>query len=100
MRLVTPGAPEHPRSKLNLAADEIAAVHQDTEHDRGIEHFVASRRDSMHASGRSVVSRHSTQSRVIRCAGSAQPSRGFGATSASATAWRTSPAAGYFTKIL
>ena len=37
MRLVTPGAPEHPRSKLNLAADEIAAVHQDTEHDRGIQ---------------------------------------------------------------
>jgi hypothetical protein len=32
-----PGAPEHPRSKLNLAADEIAAVHQDTEHDRGIQ---------------------------------------------------------------
>src|SRR5258708_774886 len=213
MRLVTPGAPEHPRSKLNLAADEIAAVYQDTEHNRGIqlvfldlgtpkavdtvsthddeavivdtetpeevalltdvyadlkhkltargipaqeirfvheaktrearfrlfqaandglarvivgstaklgtgvnvqkrlaalhhldapwrpmdvEHFVASRRDSMHASGRSVVSRHSTQSRVIRCAGNAQPSRGFGATSASATAWRTSPAAGSF----
>jgi len=37
MRLVTPGAPEHPRSKLNLAADEIAAVHQDTEDDRGIQ---------------------------------------------------------------
>src|SRR6266851_1042501 len=37
MRLVTTGAPEHPRSKLNLAADEIAAVHQDTEHDRGIQ---------------------------------------------------------------
>src|SRR6202158_343594 len=37
MRLVIPGAPEHPRSKLNLAADEIAAVHQDTEHDRGIQ---------------------------------------------------------------
>ena len=37
MRLVTPGAPEHPRSKLNLAANEIAAVYQDTEHDRGIQ---------------------------------------------------------------
>src|SRR5229473_79738 len=37
MRLVTPGAPEHPRSKLNLAADEIATVYQDTEHDRGIQ---------------------------------------------------------------
>jgi hypothetical protein len=37
MRLVTPGAPEHPRSKLNLAADEIAAVHRDTETDRGIQ---------------------------------------------------------------
>src|ERR1700738_4411444 len=37
MRLVTPGAPEHPRSKLNLAADEIAAVYQETEHDRGIQ---------------------------------------------------------------
>src|ERR1700687_346344 len=37
MRLVTPGAPEHPRSKLNLAADEIAAVYHDTEHDRGIQ---------------------------------------------------------------
>jgi hypothetical protein len=37
VRLVTPGAPEHPRSKLNSAADEIAAVYQDTEHDRGIQ---------------------------------------------------------------
>ena len=37
MRLVTPGAPEHPRSKLNLASDEIATVYQDTEHDRGIQ---------------------------------------------------------------
>src|SRR6266446_6143824 len=37
MRLVTPGAPEHARSKLNLAADEIAAIYQDTEHDRGIQ---------------------------------------------------------------
>src|SRR5947208_1158237 len=36
MRLVTSGAPEHPRSKLNLA-DEIAAVDEDTEHDRGIQ---------------------------------------------------------------
>src|SRR6266568_8878159 len=26
MRIVEPGAPEHPRSKLHLAADEIAAV--------------------------------------------------------------------------
>ena len=37
MRLVARGAPEHPRSKLNLAADEMAAVCQDTEHDRGIQ---------------------------------------------------------------
>src|ERR1700716_2393838 len=37
MRLVMSGAPEHARSKLNLAADEIAAVYQDTEHDRGIQ---------------------------------------------------------------
>jgi hypothetical protein len=37
MRLVTPGAPEHPRSKLNLAADEIAAVYRETEHDLGIQ---------------------------------------------------------------
>jgi hypothetical protein len=37
MRLVGPGAPKHTRSKLNLAADEIAAVHRDTHHDRGIQ---------------------------------------------------------------
>jgi hypothetical protein len=37
MRLVTPGAHEHPRSKLDLAGDEIAAVYQDTEHERGIQ---------------------------------------------------------------
>jgi len=37
MRLVTPGAPEHPRSKLNLAADEIASVYRETEHDLGIQ---------------------------------------------------------------
>ncbi len=37
MRLVAPGAPEHPRSKLNLAADEIAAVYQETERDLGIQ---------------------------------------------------------------
>jgi len=37
MRLVMPGAPEHPGSKLNLAADEVAAVYQETEHDRGIQ---------------------------------------------------------------
>jgi hypothetical protein len=36
MRLVTRGASEHPCSKLNLAADEIAAVHRDTRHDRAI----------------------------------------------------------------
>jgi len=37
MRLVTPSAPEHPRGKLNLAADEIVTVYQDTERDRGIQ---------------------------------------------------------------
>jgi len=37
MRLVTPGAPDHLRSKLNLAADEIVEVHRGTEIDRGIQ---------------------------------------------------------------
>ncbi len=35
MRLVASGASEHARSKLNLAADEIAAVYHDTTLDRG-----------------------------------------------------------------
>ncbi len=37
MRLVAPGAPEHPRSKLNVAADEIVAVYQETAPDRGVQ---------------------------------------------------------------
>ncbi len=37
MRLIRPGSVEHPRSKLNLAADEIAAVYRETAPDRGIQ---------------------------------------------------------------
>ena len=37
MRIVQPGALEHAYSKLNLAADEIAAVHCDTTADRGVQ---------------------------------------------------------------
>lgn len=37
MRIVQPGAPEHARSKLNLAADEIASVHRNTASDRGVQ---------------------------------------------------------------
>jgi len=37
MRLVMPGAPEPPSSKLNLAADEIAAVYRETAAERGVQ---------------------------------------------------------------
>ncbi len=37
LRLVRPGAPEHPSGKLNLAADEIAAVYRQTSPDRGVQ---------------------------------------------------------------
>ena len=37
MRIVKPGAVEHAHSKLNIAADEIAAVYQQTAPDRGIQ---------------------------------------------------------------
>ena len=37
MRLVLPGAPEPPDSKLNLVADEIAAVYRQTGADRGVQ---------------------------------------------------------------
>src|SRR5262249_42121135 len=37
MRIVQPGGQEHVRSKLNLAADEIAVVHRETTIDRGVQ---------------------------------------------------------------
>jgi hypothetical protein len=37
MRIVKPGAVEHAHSKLNIAADEIAAVYQQTASDRGVQ---------------------------------------------------------------
>ncbi len=37
MRLVMPGAPEPPSSKLNLAADEIASVYRETAAERGVQ---------------------------------------------------------------
>jgi hypothetical protein len=37
MRIVQPGVLEHAQSKLNLAADEITAIHRETVNDRGVQ---------------------------------------------------------------